>query len=154
MMLEIKSGIRVTIHNNDTAMSCYYSEDDWNIEAVGPTYAEAIFRIIPEYITSGIHPDGTSVERVKYVTYKDKEHVIETEDEDIGPSRYGIESDIKGHLLFEKLSGEKKEREEKRRAKEGEEIRKENEKSERELLRKLSKKYGFRHLLDGLEEEE
>jgi len=140
MKLEVKKGIKIKIHNKDCAMGCYYSEDDWDIEAIAPTYEKAIELIIPKYIESNIYPDSSDVVVVKYVTYKEEHHVIEEHGE-ITKSIYGVIDDIKKHPLFEKLSEKRYRiaeaimRENQRKQK----VAKENK--ERKLLEKLKKKY-------------
>ena len=143
MQLKVKEGIKIKIHNKDYTMGHYYSEDDCSISAVAPTYEEAIKLIIPEYVEYGIWPYSDYMSDVKYVTYNNKQHVID--DTDKTPLIYkdrNIIADIIQHPLFKKLSKEKRERMEAKKAKEvrmGEKIK---EKHERELLKQLKYKYG------------
>jgi len=142
MKLEVKEGIKITIHNKDTGRGCYYSEDDWDIEAVAPTYEEAIELIIPKYIESGIYAYGNYISGVKYVTYNGTQCVID--DTDKTPSIYkdkNVINDIKEHPLYEKLSLKKIKKAEAlmRENQRKQKIAKENK--ERKLLKELKKKY-------------
>ena len=144
--LEVKTGIKIEIHNKDYGRGCYFSEDDWNIEAIAPSINEAIKLIIPEYVKSGIYPDWVEVSDVKYVVHNDKQYVIDVLGERLagtGPGTYpgDIRAEIEQQPLFEKLSKEKRERKEDRKTKELEIEKKEKERRERELLGELKKKY-------------
>jgi len=144
MRLEVKEGIKIEIHNKDYAMGCHYPEDNWSIEAVAPTYKEAIQLIIPEYVKSGIHPSGKYISGVKYVTYNNKQYIIDDADKTPPTLIYNnILTDIEQHPLFEKLSEERHKRIEARKAEELKRKNREKEKNERGLLEKLKKKYDY-----------
>jgi len=142
MQLEVKKGIKITIHNKDYGRGCYYSEDDWDIESVATTYEKAIERIIPEYVKSGIYSAYFYISNVKYVTYNGKQCVVY--DTDKTPLIYkdkNVIADIKEHPLFEKLSEEKYQKSEAKRKERLREQQIENENKERKLLEELKKKY-------------
>ena len=142
MQLEVKKGIKITIHNKDYGRGCYYSEDDWDIESVATTYEKAIERIIPEYVKSGIYSNYFYISNVKYVTYNGKQCVVY--DTDKTPLIYkdkNVIADIKEHPLYEKLSEEKYQKSEAKRKERLREQQIENENKERKLLEELKKKY-------------
>jgi len=142
MKLELEEGIKIEIHNKDTSMGCYYAEDDWSIKSVAVTYEKAIERIIPKYIESGIYPSGNYISDVKYVTYNNKQYVVD--DIDKTPPiliNKDIVADIKNHPLFKKLSTEKNYKIAKETANKLKKEVEENEKNEKKLLEKLKKKY-------------
>ena len=140
MKLEVKEGIKIVIHNKDCDMGCYYEEDDWNIEAVAPTYEEAIELIIPQYIISNIYSDYSNVFIVTYITYKEKPCILE-EYEEIDKSIYNVINDIKNHPLFEKLSEERHRIAEALMRENSKKQKMANENRERKLLEELKKKY-------------
>jgi len=142
MQLEVKKGIKITIHNKDYGRGCYYSEDDWDIESVATTYEKAIERIIPEYVKSGIYSAYFYISNVKYVTYNGKQCVVY--DTDKTPLIYkdkNVIADIKEHPLYEKLSLKKIKKAEALMIEmlKKQKIAKENR--ERKLLEELKKKY-------------
>jgi hypothetical protein len=142
MQLEVKEGIKIEIHNKDTGRGHYYPEDDWSIEAVGPTYEEAIELIIPEYINSGIYPSGKYVSDVKYITYNNKQYVIYDSDKTPPTLIYNnVLTDIEEHPFFKKLAEEKRRKMEIRKREGLKRKKAENEINEKKLLKKLKKKY-------------
>lgn len=142
MQLEVKEGIKIEIHNKDYVMGCHYPEDDWSIEAVAPTYEEAIRLIIPEYVNSNIYPSGKYISNVKYVIYNNNKYIIYDSDKMPPTLIYNnVLTDIEQHPLFRKLSEEKHKKLEANEIKRKIEIEKQNEENERKLLDKLKKKY-------------
>lgn len=139
MKLEVKTGIRIEIHNSDCVLGCHFNEEDWSIQAIGSSYEEAIESIIPVYLKSNIYPDSNYVDLVEYVIYNGEQHVLKiSKAMAISDS---VVNDIKSHPLFNKLLKEKQRKDLARKAQDIKEKQKKKEIEERKLLERLQKKY-------------
>lgn len=107
--VQLINGYKMRLSNKDTYLSCYYTEDDWDLEIIEEDLYSLKKSIAEEVVESGIIIGSQEFCFVTYIRYKDHKFIVTESEGDLGMEQK-IMSEVLHSDYFLSLKKEKAEK--------------------------------------------